>query len=178
MGTTGASDAAHPPIAPDRTLSVANVAHTVVFFIFLVSNIGGCLTPLGDPPLFLGYLRGVPLPGRCPCGRHGWPWWLCCIVVYGVWDIIMHARESPQALQFDRTHIEPLRLQGSINFLFLGAGHYCSRAGSFAMADAPHAGGDRRLSLPRRDRCASREPVHLRPDHRGGSLVSGYLSDL
>ena len=37
-----------------------HVAHTVVFFIFLVSNIGGCLTPLGDPPLFLGYLQGVP----------------------------------------------------------------------------------------------------------------------
>ena len=36
------------------------VVHTVVFFIFLVSNIGGCLTPLGDPPLFLGYLAGVP----------------------------------------------------------------------------------------------------------------------
>ena len=37
-----------------------HVAHTVVFFIFIVSNAGGCLTPLGDPPLFLGYLQGVP----------------------------------------------------------------------------------------------------------------------
>ena len=37
-----------------------NRTHIVVFFIFLVANIGGCLTPLGDPPLFLGYLRGVP----------------------------------------------------------------------------------------------------------------------
>ena len=36
------------------------VAHTMVFFIFLVSNIGRLLTPLGDPPLFLGYLQGVP----------------------------------------------------------------------------------------------------------------------
>ena len=33
--------------------------HTVVFFIFLVSNIGGTLLPIGDPPLFLGYLKGV-----------------------------------------------------------------------------------------------------------------------
>jgi Na+/H+ antiporter NhaD/arsenite permease-like protein len=35
-------------------------AHVIIFFIFLVSNLGGCLTPLGDPPLFLGFLRGVP----------------------------------------------------------------------------------------------------------------------
>ena len=34
--------------------------HTIIFFIFLVSNIGGALTPLGDPPLFLGFLHGVP----------------------------------------------------------------------------------------------------------------------
>lgn len=37
-----------------------NVSHTVLFFILIVSNVGGCLTPLGDPPLFLGYLAGVP----------------------------------------------------------------------------------------------------------------------
>ena len=95
------------------------VAHTVVFFIFLVSNIGGCLTPLGDPPLFLGYLRGVPFTWTLSL----WPVWLAMVVlllvVYGVWDTILHARESPQALQLDRTHIEPLRLQGSLNFLFL-----------------------------------------------------------
>jgi Na+/H+ antiporter NhaD/arsenite permease-like protein len=42
------------------------------------------------------------------------------LVVYGVWDTILHARESPQALRLDRAHIEPLRLQGSINFFFLG----------------------------------------------------------
>ena len=96
------------------------VAHTVVFFIFLVSNIGGCLTPLGDPPLFLGYLRGVPFTWTLSL----WPVWLTMVVillvVYGVWDTIMHARESPQALRLDRIYIEPLRLQGSSNFLFLG----------------------------------------------------------
>ncbi|MBQ1448603.1 MAG: sodium:proton antiporter, partial [Coriobacteriales bacterium] len=45
-------------------------AHIVVFFIFLVANIGGCLTPLGDPPLFLGYLRGVPFFWTI---AHIWP---------------------------------------------------------------------------------------------------------
>src|SRR6266446_6529560 len=119
MGTTGASMLLIRPLLQTNA-ERRYVAHTVVFFIFLVSNIGGCLTPLGDPPLFLGYLRGVPFTWTLSL----WPAWLAMVVVllvvYGVWDIIMHARESPQALQFDRTHIEPLRLQGSINFLFLG----------------------------------------------------------
>jgi Na+/H+ antiporter NhaD/arsenite permease-like protein len=59
FGTTGAS------MLLIRPLLRANahrhrVAHVVVFFIFVVANIGGALTPIGDPPLFLGYLRGVP----------------------------------------------------------------------------------------------------------------------
>jgi len=45
--------------------------HVPVFFIFLVSNLGGLLTPLGDPPLFLGYLNGVDFSGRCASGRTG-----------------------------------------------------------------------------------------------------------
>src|SRR5262245_18319393 len=59
IGTTGAS------MLLIRALLQTNsarkrVTHTVVFFIFLVSNIGGTLLPIGDPPLFLGYLKGVP----------------------------------------------------------------------------------------------------------------------
>ena len=74
-------DAPDPPGAPDQPPADA-YTHTVIFFIFLVSNIGGLLTPLGDPPLFLGYLQGVPfdldLPPlaavavhrrRCCCSR-------------------------------------------------------------------------------------------------------------
>ena len=119
MGTTGASMLLIRPLLQTNA-ERRYVTHTVVFFIFLVSNIGGCLTPLGDPPLFLGYLRGVPFTWTLSL----WPVWLTTVVlllvVYGVWDTIMHARESPQALRLDRTHLEPLRLQGSINFLFLG----------------------------------------------------------
>jgi len=119
MGTTGASMLLIRPLLQTNA-ERRYVAHTVVFFIFLVSNIGGCLTPLGDPPLFLGYLRGVPFTWTLSL----WPVWLAMVVillvVYGVWDTIMHARESPQALRLDRTHVKPLRLQGSINFLFLG----------------------------------------------------------
>ena len=46
-----------------------HVRHTVVFFIFLVSNVGGCLLPTGDPPLFLGYLQGVPFLWTAPARR-------------------------------------------------------------------------------------------------------------
>jgi Na+/H+ antiporter NhaD/arsenite permease-like protein len=59
MGTTGASMLLIRPLirANDNRRSAA---HVVIFFIFIVSNIGGSLTPLGDPPLFLGFLKGVP----------------------------------------------------------------------------------------------------------------------
>ena len=58
MGTTGAAMLLIRPLLKandDRRHKV----HVVVFFIFLVANIGGSLTPLGDPPLFLGFLKGV-----------------------------------------------------------------------------------------------------------------------
>ncbi len=59
IGTTGASMLLIRPILRSNSWRVHKV-HTIVFFIFLVSNIGGSLTPLGDPPLFLGFLHGVP----------------------------------------------------------------------------------------------------------------------
>ena len=59
MGTTGASMVLIRPILRANADRKSKV-HIVVFFIFLVSNIGGSLTPLGDPPLFLGFLHGVP----------------------------------------------------------------------------------------------------------------------
>jgi Na+/H+ antiporter NhaD/arsenite permease-like protein len=97
-----------------------HVAHTVVFFIFLVSNIGGCLTPLGDPPLFLGYLRGVPFTWTLAL----WPEWLAVtavlLAVYVVWDVRLYKRESPLDLLADRQHIAPLRVRGLHNLLFLG----------------------------------------------------------
>src|SRR5947207_11320806 len=112
MGTTGASMLLIRPLLQTNA-ERRYVAHTIVFFIFLVSNIGGCLTPLGDPPLFLGYLRGVPFTWTLSL----WPGWLTMVVmllvVYGVWDTILHARASRQALQLDRTDIKPLRLQVS-----------------------------------------------------------------
>jgi Na+/H+ antiporter NhaD/arsenite permease-like protein len=97
----------------------ARVTHTVVFFIFLVSNIGGMLTPLGDPPLFLGYLAGVPFTWTL---RLWLPWLTMTLVLlatYFVWDTIQHRRESRAALRRDHTRIEPLRIHGGLNGIWL-----------------------------------------------------------
>jgi Na+/H+ antiporter NhaD/arsenite permease-like protein len=59
IGTTGASMLLIRPVIRSNLIRKSKT-HIIVFFIFLVSNIGGSLTPLGDPPLFLGFLRGVP----------------------------------------------------------------------------------------------------------------------
>jgi Na+/H+ antiporter NhaD/arsenite permease-like protein len=119
IGTTGASMLLIRPLLQtnrERT----HVRHTIVFFIFLVSNIGGMLTPLGDPPLFLGYLQGVPFTWTFRLAPH-WALqvaWL--IVVYFVWDTRQYEREPIPALRRDRAQIEPLRLRGALNLVWLG----------------------------------------------------------
>jgi|YNPNPStandDraft_1061719.scaffolds.fasta_scaffold12471_2 Na+/H+ antiporter NhaD/arsenite permease-like protein len=70
LGTTGASMLLIRPWL--RMNKYRLTAHHVVFFIFVVSNVGGCLTPIGDPPLFLGYLKGVPFWW---VAKHCWPMW-------------------------------------------------------------------------------------------------------
>ncbi len=118
IGTTGASMLVIRALLQTNR-ERARVTHTVVFFIFLVSNIGGMLTPLGDPPLFLGYLAGVPFTWTLRL----WPQWLTMTLVllatYFVWDTIQHRRESPTALRRDHTRIEPLRIHGGVNGLWL-----------------------------------------------------------
>ena len=71
LGTTGASMLLiRPWISVNRSRMSA---HHVVFFIFIVSNVGGCLTPIGDPPLLVGFLEGVPFWW---VAQHCWPMWL------------------------------------------------------------------------------------------------------
>jgi Na+/H+ antiporter NhaD/arsenite permease-like protein len=85
FGTTGAS------MLLIRPLLRANAhrhrqAHVVVFFIFVVANIGGALTPIGDPPLFLGYLRGVPF--FWTLRAMGLLWAVACALVIGVFFLV------------------------------------------------------------------------------------------
>jgi Na+/H+ antiporter NhaD/arsenite permease-like protein len=118
IGTTGAS------MLLIRALLQTNrertrVTHTVIFFIFIVSNIGGMLTPLGDPPLFLGYLQGVPFTWTL---RLWLPWLTMTgtlLIVYFVWDSLQYRREPRATRRLDRTQIEPLRIRGSVNAIWL-----------------------------------------------------------
>ncbi|HVZ89127.1 MAG TPA: sodium:proton antiporter [Polyangia bacterium] len=121
VGTTGAS------ILLIRPMLRANArrgyaTHVVVFFIFIVSNGAGLLTPLGDPPLFLGFLRGVPFTWTL---RLFWPWVLVNGVLLSLFAIIdraIHQRERRRiagvTVAPGEPH-EPLRLRGGINLLWL-----------------------------------------------------------
>ncbi|OGQ21890.1 MAG: hypothetical protein A3I05_00450 [Deltaproteobacteria bacterium RIFCSPLOWO2_02_FULL_44_10] len=119
IGTTGASMILIRPFLKTNS-ERKNVAHLSVFFIFIVSNCGGLLTPLGDPPLFLGYLQGVPFFWTFTL----FPIWCCMnfalLGIFFFFDTRAYRRESKKSLQLDATHLQPLRLQGSRNFLFLG----------------------------------------------------------
>jgi Na+/H+ antiporter NhaD/arsenite permease-like protein len=89
------------------------VAHTVVFFIFIVCNCGGCLLPIGDPPLFLGYLQGVDFTWTLTL----WPEWLfvnsALLTVYWLLDrFYHHPHESKRDIQLDVTRTSRVRLHG------------------------------------------------------------------
>jgi len=118
VGTTGASMLLIRPLLQTNR-ERKHVAHTVVFFIFLVSNIGGCLTPLGDPPLFLGYLLGVPFTWTF---RLFVPWLFTTtlvLAVYVLWDRRVHAREAKADLRRDFYEVRRLRAAGKENLLLL-----------------------------------------------------------
>ena len=118
IGTTGASMLLIRPLLQTNQ-GRTRVKHTVIFFIFLVSNVGGMLTPLGDPPLLLGYLHGVPFTWTFRL----WPHWLLMVaallLVYFVWDSTQYVRERVEAIRRDRTRVEPLRVRGALNALWL-----------------------------------------------------------
>ena len=100
-----------------------NITHTIVFFIFVVCNCGGCLLPIGDPPLFLGYLLGVDFMWTM---RYLWVAWAMTnallIVVYFLIDTFYYyPRESKADLALDQATRKPLRVRGLWpNLLLLG----------------------------------------------------------
>jgi Na+/H+ antiporter NhaD/arsenite permease-like protein len=121
IGTTGASMLLIRPMLRANEMRRHRV-HTVVFFIFIVSNVGGVLTPLGDPPLFLGFLRGVPFQWTLRLLPH----WLLMnaallIIFYG-WDrrrLELEDVATREALRRDGTAQERLSVEGRINLLLL-----------------------------------------------------------
>jgi Na+/H+ antiporter NhaD/arsenite permease-like protein len=117
LGTTGA---AMLLIRPWIRLNQCRVtAHHVVFFIFVVANVGGCLTPIGDPPLFLGYLQGVPFWW---VAKNCWPMWAAgvgvLLAMFYVVDKINFAR-APRAVHEKETARETWKFDGLANLFFL-----------------------------------------------------------
>ncbi|MBL9121206.1 MAG: sodium:proton antiporter [Phycisphaerae bacterium] len=118
VGTTGASMLLIRPLL--STISERRYrVHTVVFFIFIVSNIGGTLLPIGDPPLFMGFLKGVPFFWTLVL----WKEWLFCLValliIYYVIDSVLWRREPVETLLADPLRRTPLRVSGWLNVLWL-----------------------------------------------------------
>src|SRR3954464_4555944 len=117
LGTTGASMLLIRPWL--RMNKYRLTGHHIVFFIFIVSNVGGCLTPIGDPPLFLGYLKGVPfwwITSRCLA-----PWSLAvgalCFLFY-LRDR-MNFLKAPRPVREEKTAHEKLQIDGLWNLGWL-----------------------------------------------------------
>jgi len=115
MGTTGAAMLLIRPLIRANNWRRYRV-HTIVFFIFLVANIGGSLTPLGDPPLFLGFLKGVKffwtathllVPMLFTSG--------VLLALYFIIDSALYKKEAPP----ENRSQERLGLDGKWNFLLL-----------------------------------------------------------
>lgn len=131
IGTTGAAMLLVRPLLKANAKRI-HVAHTVVFFIFVACNTGGCLLPIGDPPLFLGFLRGVPFTWTLSL----WPMWLfvniALLGVYFVWDHVRYRGEDREAVEADDDRdsgstgfLPDVRIRGSLNFVWLVGVIFC-----------------------------------------------------
>jgi Na+/H+ antiporter NhaD/arsenite permease-like protein len=117
VGTTGAAMILIRPLIRANE-GRKHIAHVVVFFIILVANIGGALTPLGDPPLFIGFLRGIEFLWTA---QH---LWLQTMIVAVLLLAIFFALDlwyfRNEAVTRSSIPTEPLRLRGLVNFVLLG----------------------------------------------------------
>lgn len=118
IGTTGASMILIRPLIRANS-ERKRTAHIFVFFIFAVSNCGGLLTPLGDPPLFLGFLQGVPFAWTLGL----LPQWIFCIgailTVFAIRDSVEYAKEESVSRVEDAADYVPIGISGKINIVFL-----------------------------------------------------------
>jgi Na+/H+ antiporter NhaD/arsenite permease-like protein len=118
MGTTGAAMLLIRPFLRANNYR-KNRTFMVVFFIFLVANVGGSLTPLGDPPLFLGFLHGVSFFWTFKILPHMLMVAIILLVIYFLLDTYHYRKEGVSAPEEEGVK-EPLKLEGIHNFLFLG----------------------------------------------------------
>lgn len=118
IGTTGASVLLIRPVLKTNSQR-AHTSHIPVFFIFVVSNIAGCLLPIGDPPLFLGYLEGVPFFWTLRLAGVWATTLAMLLVVFFMWDTLQYRNETVYARLHDAKAYQPLKLKGGINVLWL-----------------------------------------------------------
>jgi Na+/H+ antiporter NhaD/arsenite permease-like protein len=116
IGTTGASMLLIRPLL-EINRERKHVTMSVVFFIFIVSNVGGLLLPIGDPPLFMGYLYGVPFMWTLKLFYE----WLACVAVllaiYWVLDHLAYRHEAARDIMRDETSVQQLRFLGMGNLV-------------------------------------------------------------
>jgi Na+/H+ antiporter NhaD/arsenite permease-like protein len=119
IGTTGAAMILIRPLLRANAARLYN-AHVVIFFIFLVGNIGGALSPLGDPPLFIGFLNGIDFFWPA---QHLWRPTLfaavCVLAVFVAVDVWLFFRDRRAAIVGEPVERVPLRLHGAVNLLLL-----------------------------------------------------------
>jgi len=118
IGTTGAAMLLIRPLINTNRERQFKV-HTILFFIAIVANCGGLMTPLGDPPLFMLYLRGTPFFWFFKLA----PAWLfvnaVLLMIYYFVDLHYHKKEPAKNLKQDGCNIRPISIKGKINFLWL-----------------------------------------------------------
>lgn len=118
IGTTGAAMVLIRPLLRANQNRAPQV-HVVLFFIFIVCNVGGSLTPIGDPPLFLGFLQGIPFFWTLVLIP---PWAFTVgllVVIFYALDHVLYKRQAARGGLNQVVTGEPLRIQGSYNFLLL-----------------------------------------------------------
>lgn len=119
MGTTGAAMLLIRPLIQANEGRKRKL-HTFIFFIFLVANVGGALTPLGDPPLFLGFLKGVSFFWTAE--HLLLPWLLTCAILLAIYlaiDSVMFKKDVADGFKAPED-TKPFGIDGGINILFLG----------------------------------------------------------
>jgi Na+/H+ antiporter NhaD/arsenite permease-like protein len=117
VGTTGAAMILIRPLIRANE-GRKHIAHVVVFFIILVANIGGALTPLGDPPLFIGFLRGIEFLWTA---QHLWlQTTIVAVLVLAIFFALDLWCFRNETVTHSSIPTEPLRLRGLINFVLLG----------------------------------------------------------
>ena len=118
IGTTGASMLLIRPLLQTNS-ERKHTGHIPIFFIFLVANIGGSLTPLGDPPLFMGLVKGVPFFWTLRL----FPMWAVMaggvLLMFYLYDSYQYRKEECRDLIRDRRRVVPLHMTGTINFLWV-----------------------------------------------------------